>query len=59
MTNTYKLFAIAGLGVLIYTAAGILSANPSRVNNVQVSTMLIFTNTLFLLALLAKVYTNK
>jgi hypothetical protein len=54
MTNIYKLFSLAGFAILIYIAAGIWSANPSRVNNVQVSTMLIFANTLFLFALLAK-----
>jgi len=52
---------LAGIGILmlIVAAAGIFSANPSRVDHIKVTTIVLGANTFFLLAIFKKLCDKK
>jgi hypothetical protein len=52
---------LAGIGVLmlIVAAAGVFSKNPSRVDHIKVTTVILGANTVFLLAILGKLCDKK
>jgi hypothetical protein len=45
---------LLGVLLLLLAVAGGLSANPSRVFNIKITTAVLFANTFFLLAILSK-----
>jgi hypothetical protein len=49
---------LLGIGVLllVLAMAGGFSANPSRVFNIKITTVVLFANTAFLLAIIAKLF---
>lgn len=49
-----KILAAIGLLMLVVALAGVFSANPSRVDHIKVTTIVLGANTLFLLAILGK-----
>jgi hypothetical protein len=52
---------LTGIGIvmLVVAVAGIFSANPSRVDHIKVTTVVLGADTLFLLAILAKLFDKK
>ena len=54
-------YFLSGIGILLLfvAVAGILSANPSRVDHIKVTTVVLGADTLFLLAILSKLLEKK
>jgi hypothetical protein len=52
---------LAGVGILmlVVAVAGIFSANPSRVDHIKVTTIVLGANTFFLLAILGRLNCKK
>ena len=59
MKIAFNILFVVGVLLLLVAIAGIFSANPSRVLNIKITSMVLFANTAFLLVILMKMFDKK